>query len=81
MQDFNHDLPEDDDELNIVYNANKDHILADHIGARGVNTYNFPIQDISENGAEFEEHLNKISKTESGSFKINVALGVIMQDI
>ena len=42
LQNFTHKL-DNDKELQLVYQANKDHILGDHEGHKGINTYNFPV--------------------------------------
>ena len=80
LQNFSHDL-EDDGELRVVYDANRSHILADHKGRKGVNTYNFPVKNLSQDRNEIKEHLNKIVKIEGSAFKINLALGVILKNV
>ena len=80
LQNFTHVL-ENDQDLKRVYDANKKFILGDHEGHRGLNTYNFPVQNLSANRNELKNQLNTIAKVEQGAFKINVGLGVILKNV
>ena len=79
LQQFDHEIDRSDEELSQVYDANLAHILGSHRDRDGGRLYNFPVNGLSDNMSEISSHLNDIERNEDHSFKINLAVGMILR--
>ena len=81
VQEFDHTLEEGNPALQEVYDANRAHILANHKRTKGGTNYNFPIQGLNDSTInKIQEHLHTIERNEDNVFKINIALGMILNN-
>ena len=79
LQDFDVELP-DDDALKQEYDVNRRHILKQHEETDFGGVYNFPTNDLND-PEEIQRHLSYIYSNSQKSFRINVAVGLILRDI
>ena len=63
------------------YNNFRSHILAPNQTSENRSVYNYPTNDLSNGMEEIENHLREIFENEQNSFKINIAIGMILRNI
>lgn len=67
--------------LRKIYTANRGHILSRHRHGDLASTYNFPTDNFADGANEIDNQLNGIFLEQNNTFKINLALGMILRNI
>lgn len=70
-----------DKALEIAIQASKSHILAPHSLGDMVSIYNFPTNNLKGGMNEFSKEISEIYQDQKHSFRINIAFGVIIQNV
>ena len=79
LQNFEPDLP-DNPEFRQEYEVNRSHILAENRDERFGTVYNFPTSDLQEPN-QLRNNLESIFDSQDNAFRINLSIGMILQDI